>query len=123
MLENDFVYSHKSFEGVTFENEWVKISDGSICVKSGYAWDGCTPKISIFGLFTLGTPDGVLRNGRAWTYYASLVHDVLCQFSLSLPFTKEQVIGIFRDQLEECSWPLTNIYVLAVNIFGPDDFK
>lgn len=121
-LESEFTHVHPLFNGVEFENSLVTINGGVMKISPGYAWDGCSPKFNIAGLLTVGTPDGSLRHGYAWTYYSSLVHDVLCQFRYELPFTKDQVIAVFEDQLKGCSWPLTRIYVGAVSLFGPKDF-
>lgn len=75
------------------------------------------------GLFSIGTPDGALRHGVPWTYYASLVHDVLCQFRHEIPLSQQQVTQIFKEQLEESKWPLTKLYVMAVTKLGPKDFN
>ena len=63
-------------------NTWLRLTrDGGITVMRAYAWDGCTPKVCILDIL-LGTPDGAVDSstGRPKTYYASLVHDALCQF-------------------------------------------
>ena len=122
-LEEDYTYCHTAFKGVSFSNGWLTIADGKITIYKGYAWDGCSPKIYVFGLFIIGTPDGALRFGKPWTYYASLVHDVLCQFRHDIPLSKEQVTQIFNDQLLEAKWPLRRPYVKAVDKLGPQNFK
>lgn len=53
---------------------------GEIVVYQGYSWDGNSPKINVFDLFWLGTPDGIVTKNKPITYYASLIHDVLGQF-------------------------------------------
>ncbi len=85
-IKDDYKYP-SSIKGDKFENEWLKLDeDGTIIVrgsnKNGYAWDGCSPKIKIKDVY-FGTPEGVLNfeTGRSKTYYASLIHDVLYQFS------------------------------------------
>ncbi|EGG93500.1 hypothetical protein IMCC1989_1159 [gamma proteobacterium IMCC1989] len=122
-LEEDHIYRHPAFKGVSFSNGWVSIANGQIIIYKGYAWDGCSPKKHLFGMFIIGTPDGALRFGKPWTYYASLVHDVLCQFRHHIPLSKEQVTQIFNDQLLEAKWPLRRPYVWAVDNFGPQNFK
>ena len=95
---------------------------GRLIIRTGYAWDGCTPKFSILGLVVLGVPDGRLRHNVPMTYHASLVHDALCQFRHEIPITKQQVNAIFNDMLWEVGFPLRRLYVGAVNKFGPQDF-
>lgn len=118
----DYTYQHDHFNEVSFCNDWIAIENGALRVKSGYTWDGCTPKIHVAGLFSVGVPDGVLRHGLPWTYHASLVHDALCQFRHELPLTKRQVVQVFKGQLTEANWPLASLYARAIEWFGPQDF-
>lgn len=122
MLTSDFGYSSHHLHGVTFENRWVCIKYGNIVIREGYAWDGCSPCICVLGLFYLGPPDGAQHLGVPATYYASLVHDVLCQWRHEIPITKHAVTKIFQDLLEEVRFPLRRLYVAAVNCFGPQVF-
>tara|TARA_B100001094_G_scaffold333468_1_gene413030 strand:+ start:17934 stop:18371 length:438 start_codon:yes stop_codon:yes gene_type:complete len=122
ILEQNWSYQHKNFEGVSLQHQWFTIEKGTLTIHKNYAWDGCSPKMYILGVGTLGTPDGALRYGRPWTYHASLVHDVLCQFRYDLPFTKRQVIEVFYDQLHALRFPLRRLYVWVVKHFGPQDF-
>jgi len=39
-------------------NLLIIVKDGTVIIKKGYSWDGCTPKIKVFGKI-IGTPDGV----------------------------------------------------------------
>ncbi len=121
-LDNDYCYKNQAFKGIEFNSNWLVIDDGEILIKAGYAWDGCSPKRTFTGLFTFGTPDGVLRHGKAWTYHASLVHDILCQYRGQHCMTQTQVTWIFQDMLTEVKWPLTSLYVWAVKNFGPKGF-
>lgn len=122
-LETDFVYAHLSFSNTVFENDWMCLRDGYLRIKKGYAWDGCTPKIDVAGLCTIGTPEGRLHEGKPITYYASLVHDVLCQFRKQLPFTKKESVLVFSDLLRTAGFPLAPIYCFFVDQFGPQDFQ
>ena len=123
-LDRDFNYQHSAFQGIDHTNQWLDIkSDGCVKIKAGYAWDGCTPKVGVMGLFTIGTPDGRLQYNRPMTWKASLVHDVLCQYRRELPLTKAAVTQIFKDMLIEVGFPLAKIYAAAVFYFGPQDFK
>ena len=121
-LEKDYTYQHPIFDGVLFENEWCHITGSKITVKAGYACDGCTPKVDLLGLVTLGVPDGRLHEGRPMTYHASLIHDVLCQYRRELPFSKRGVVTLFADMLSDVGFPLRRLYVSCVDQFGPQDF-
>lgn len=84
-IDEDFVYAHTGWKlQKRFVSTWLDISrDGVIAVKAnktGYAWDGCTPKVSIFNIWIWGVPDGHVdyRTMRPYTYYASMVHDAMC---------------------------------------------
>jgi hypothetical protein len=122
-LEADYHYRHPVFDGIEFENEWCLIRGGEIVVKQKYATDGCSPKWQPFGLITLGTPDGALHFGLPWTYYASLIHDVLCQFSEDIPISRADSTQVFKDILDRDEWPLTALYVGMVHKFGPRNFR
>ncbi|MEM5528080.1 hypothetical protein WN093_04545 [Gammaproteobacteria bacterium AS21] len=122
-LDPPYRHVHTHFDGVEFSNQWITISNGRLTINSQYSWDGCTPKVQPLGLFTIGTPDGSLRFGKPWLYYPSLVHDALCQFRDELPFTKQHVIDIFEEHLQQVEWPLCTLYVAAVKRFGPQDFR
>jgi len=105
-----------------FNSLWLKISmDGKITVKSnkgGYAWDGCTPKLSFLNLFIFGVPDGHIdyRTMRPYAYHASLVHDVLYQYLDSVPIKKRAIDELFLKMLGD--FKLRHIYYLFVRLFG-----
>lgn len=94
--------------------------NGTITVKKDYAWDGCSPKICVLDLFWLGTPDGVINENKPVTYYASLVHDALGQFSQrdNMPFNRQERDLIFLEMLEEKKFFFSWLYYIAVAIFG-----
>lgn len=99
-----------------FENEWLSISEtGWITVCRGYAWNGCSPYITILDLFHIGTPNGIIdyRTGKPITYYASCVHDALCQFS---PVSRRIADRIFLTMLEEVGFKLAKPYYWAVRL-------
>jgi hypothetical protein len=105
-----------------FVAKWLEIdTDGKLKVKaneSGYAWDGCTPKKSIFNLLIIGTPDGHIdyRTMQPFTYHASMVHDVLYQYLDSVPVTKKQIDRLFLKMLGD--FKPRYIYYLFVRLFG-----
>lgn len=107
-----------------FDSEWLRLDlDGTVTVKAnskGYAWDGCTPKISILGLFIVGTPDGHIdiETEKPLTYTASLIHDVFYQYLEDVPVSKEDIDRQFYLTLKERDFPLAWLYYKAVVLFG-----
>lgn len=94
--------------------------DGNARVLANYAWDGCTPKFSLFDI-VFGTPDGipneVTRKPKA--YYASLLHDVLYQFlDADLPLTRAQADSVFLEILTRDRFAPRPVYYATVRIFG-----
>jgi hypothetical protein len=93
---------------------------GRMTVMRGYAWNGCSPKGCLCDIL-LGTPDGVVdsRTGRPKTYYASLVHDALCQFLPDgLPLSRREVDHCFLALLAESGFRARWLYYGAVRLFG-----
>lgn len=129
-LEKDYSFkseevSPKLKEDLEFRDErhklWLEIKeDGTITVKEGYAWDGCSPKFNILDLFWVGTPDGAIDENKPITYYASLVHDALGQFAKEepekMPFNRKERDLIFKEMLEEFTFQ--GLYYMTVRIFG-----
>jgi hypothetical protein len=83
----------------------------AIKIHSGYAWDGCTPKLCVFGKW-LGVPD------FGPTILASLVHDSLLQFHLDdgFPLNREQCDVHFSEILNEQDFVFSGVYSLGVKI-------
>jgi len=100
---------------------WLEVTrTGAITVLSGYAWDGCTPKLCALDLL-FGTPDGVVdvRTARPRTYYASLVHDAMYQFlgdGLGLP--RGDADRFFLRLMSATGFTLRYVYFAAVRLFG-----
>jgi hypothetical protein len=95
-------------------------ANGDAKVIKGYAWDGCTPKFSVFDIL-IGTPDGVPneRTKRPKTYYASLVHDVLYQFmDINPDVPKAKADRIFLELMTRDGFAPRHVYFVAVTIFG-----
>lgn len=118
-LEKDFVYKHRFFENIEVSSDWFNIKDGEITIYAGYSWDGCTPKYHFLGLKIFGTPDGVLRHGKPWLYFPSLVHDCLIQFNRETPLGRHEIHNLFKDMMHKEEWPLANLYFRFVWWFGP----
>ncbi|MDP9145402.1 MAG: DUF1353 domain-containing protein [Actinomycetota bacterium] len=93
---------------------------GKVTVTSGYAWNGCTPKFSLFDL-SFGTPDGAvyIPTGRPKAYYASLVHDALYQFlGENSPISRREADDAFLRLLGESKFRLRWLYWTAVRLGG-----
>jgi hypothetical protein len=119
-LADDYsMTSHYYLAGVHFDNHWLSIHDRNVRIKAGYAWDGCSPCMSILGLFYVGPPDGAEHLGNPATYHASLVHDALCQFRTQVPVSKATAVGLFRELLDKARFPLAWAYAAAVDRYGP----
>ncbi len=121
-LAEQRIFELPELAGISYRNAWVVIANGRMKISAGYAWDGCSPKYQLMGLWSFGTPDGVLREGEPWLYEPSLVHDVLCQFRAELPVTKAQSVRIFNDMMVDRNWPLRRLYTWAVDKLGPQDW-
>lgn len=122
------IHSDFQFQSIhrdkSFDSKWLRLEpDGTVTVKangSGYAWDGCTPKISILGLFILGTPDGHIdiETEKPITYFASMVHDAFYQYLEDVPVSKRDIDRQFYLMLKERGFPLARLYYMAVDRFG-----
>jgi hypothetical protein len=105
-----------------FVTEWLEIStDGLVTVKAndtGYSWDGCTPKFSLFDIKIVGVPDGHIdsRTMKPYTYRASMVHDALYQYLGSVPVYKRDIDLLFLEMLGD--FRLRYLYYFAVKYLG-----
>jgi len=92
VLDDDYAWS----SGMTFAEDYayedgkgkrrLEIKkNGEIRVLKGYAWDGCTPKFSLWDI-CIGTPDGVPNSAtkKPKAYYASLLHDALYYWAVRI---------------------------------------
>ncbi|MBU0684172.1 MAG: DUF1353 domain-containing protein [Candidatus Omnitrophota bacterium] len=121
-------YKHKSsIKNREFENEWFKLEkDGTITVKgvnqNGYAWDGCSPKFLKIADMYFGTPEGVLNltTGKPKTYYASMIHDILYQFSEKIKHLvkREEADREFYEILKRDGFKSAKCYYWGVKLFG-----
>jgi hypothetical protein len=93
---------------------------GEARVLAGYAWDGCTPKFSVFDIL-VGTPDGVPNQltKKPKAYYASLLHDVLYQFlDAGLPMSRAQADRVFLEILARDRFAPRLFYYGVVRALG-----
>ncbi len=131
VLDNDFSFNIKSHlprdftAGCSFEDQrgqrWLEIlPDGTATVFAQYAWDGCTPKFSLWDIL-IGTPDGAPNSvtRKPKTYYASLMHDALYQFlDAGSPVNRANADKIFLELLTRDGFAPRLIYFAAVRLFG-----
>jgi hypothetical protein len=104
---------------------WLELDGRGVLIRKGYATDGCTPKINLFG-WIVGTPDGpIQKDGYPQTYWASLVHDVLTQFQhdKKMIYNRKEMDDIFYYMLKECNWPYAKLYYYAVRIYSKITFQ
>ena len=131
VLDEDYVYNVREYlpsgwnEGCAFVDRTGRRRleihpNGDARVLSGYAWDGCTPKFSLFDI-VIGIPDGVPNQvtKKPKAYYASLMHDAFYQFlDAKLPLSRAQADRVFLDILIRDRFALRRIYYAAVRLFG-----
>lgn len=130
-LNEDYVYNLRQHlppdwnSGVAFQDKTGRRRleihpNGDARVLAGYAWDGCTPKFSVFDI-VFGTPDGIPneKTGKPKAYYASLLHDALYQFlDAQLPLKRAQADLVFLEILARDSFAPRWVYYKAVRWFG-----
>ena len=125
ITREDILFKEKALNAanIPFDEDFLKITaEGYIVVKgshqNGYAWDGCTPKLNIFDIALLGVPDGrtLIDSGKPITYYASMVHDILCQYQHKIGITRKQADEMFLFYLG--SFNLKYVYYFAVRAYG-----
>jgi hypothetical protein len=132
VLDSDYVYNIRRYlppdwnEGWAFEDCVKKKRrleihpNGDARVLANYAWDGCTPKFSVFDI-VFGVPDGIpnQHTKKPKAYYASLLHDVLYQFlDAELPLSRAQADRVFLEILTRDHFAPRHIYYGAVRAFG-----
>lgn len=122
-IDKDAIFQSQIL-GREFESRWLRLEkNGQITVKAnetGYAWDGCTPKVSLFGLVIIGIPDGHIdvETLKPKTHNASLVHDAFYQYLEHVPVHKSEIDRLFYQMLKETAFPLARLYYIAVVVFG-----
>ena len=123
----DFSYRTPILQNRACDFKWLRIApDGTITVKGshgkGYAWDGCTPKLNLLHI-TWGNFDGELKrfekgDYKPYTYYASMVHDVLYQYKRCAPITRKEADLIFYDMLKDAGFMWARVFYLGVRLLG-----
>lgn len=125
-LDETFQYTSPHLRGIEYANRWVTIVDGVITVTRNYCWDGCTPVYFLPFIGWAGVPEGARdAAGIPQSYYATLVHDVLCQFRKEILIDKARTLKILEAMLFEGGFSprRTKLYVAAVKMFGPQQWR
>lgn len=131
VLDEDYVYNLRHHLPPDWDDGFAFVDDnghrrleihpnGDARVLASYAWDGCTPKFSVFDI-VFGVPDGVPNQvtKKPKAYYASLLHDVLYQFlDVNLPLSRAQADRVFLEILERDRFAPRPMYYAAVRILG-----
>ncbi|AYC33486.1 DUF1353 domain-containing protein [Pseudomonas cavernae] len=155
-IDYALVYDDAEFRGQYFYSEWLIVHDGRLIINPGqaipprggrdvhydflrprtYAWDGCSPKVAIYWLALVGSPDwwerktpitrihqGQLQRCEVYwplAHHASLVHDALYQYLHVAPVSKRSADRLFQRMLRQAGLPvwLTWLYYAAVSLFG-----
>lgn len=100
-----------------FENEWVKIGKDGVTGKSGYSWDGCSPKVKINHKWR-GTWDGKLIDGKYQMYDASMVHDILYQHLGLHNIPRKTADKMFYELAKLNNFQFAMLYYFAVRLIG-----
>lgn len=125
-LDQDYSRYVPELAQVQFQNSWLGITAGALCIRADYAWDGCSPTwfLPLFGW--VGIPNGPLTaQGVPQSYYATLVHDALCQFRGALPIDKAVAVALLKQMLIEGGFPRwrASLYANAVRLLGPQNWR
>ena len=109
-----------NFNRLSISNNGTITVNGSF--ENGYAWDGCTPKVNLLHI-TWGIFDGKLNrfdkgDYKPYTYYASMIHDVLYQYKRCVPVTRKEADLIFYLMLKEAGFIWARVFYIGVRMFG-----
>ena len=104
---------------------WLTVADGVCTIHKGYSWDGCSPKYEIFGK-VFGVWDGKeifhqeVFDRDQQLKYASLIHDVFCQFFDSMPdeVTRKKIDESFYLDCNRVNFKLSWLYYQAVRFYS-----
>ena len=93
--------------------------DGVLTIYSGYAWNGASPKFSLFDM-VFGTPEGIKnKNDKPKTYYPTLVHDALYQLSTIADIgNRKNADKLFYDMLRKERFKSAKLYYIIVRLLG-----
>lgn len=122
ITDRELVRRYSPYQGIIYHKWFTLIVAANyinIVIKEGYAWDGCSPKFKLLGLI-VGIWDGPYSfyTHKPQAYYASLVHDVLCQFRTSHKISRPDMDLIFYYLLKRDKFVLAPLYYVAVRLFA-----
>lgn len=108
MVEISFDQKLPIHKPVNFRDDsgilWAVLYPDGLKVYPRYEWDGCSPKIVLFGRFW-GTPD------FEKTLLASLVHDVTTQFDkCGVYLSRKEQDKLFLRILQSAGFKLSRLY-------------
>jgi len=109
------------WQGFAFKSEWLDIrEDGLLTVPVNYVWDGCSIKRSLFDLWIIGTPDGVIDidTMKPRTYFASCVHDAMYQYYGYHGVPRKEIDLWFRHMMQEAKFGPAPLYYAMVRLLG-----
>jgi len=108
--ENQIHLSCRDFQ----RREWVRIERNRYTIRSGYRWNGSSPKWWFPLLGWVGTPDPIRSR------LASCWHDTAFQFLrvADFPLGYVQSNQVFHKMMVASGFRLANIYHFAVRDFG-----
>ena len=113
--DENSIYVH-FLKNLSFGYKTLNCEKGWCTIPKGYSWDGCSPKMVIFGKI-IGTPDG----GKNETKESSMWHDVFYQYKSDLSklgVTRYEVDVFFLFLLTKKGWKYSNLYYYGVRLFG-----
>ena len=100
------------------EYDHIEIYPHFLKVSKGFRWDGCSPKIKLFGIW-IGTPDGSIdTSGKQRMYYPSCLHDVLYKNLEVIPFSRKTVDLMFYELAKSYGFKFSGLYYCGVRLLG-----
>ena len=90
-------------------------ASGTIIVRAGFSWNGCSPKFSLLD-FEFGTNDGAVdqKTMLPKTYKASMLHDALVRSRAAMGIEMKTCDLVFYAQLKRDGFRWAKLYFWAV---------
>jgi len=141
IIRDSFESKQPSLQGFSYEGGWISIKDDGCFIHkadrqdndakgepySGFAWDGCTPKLKL-GPLMFGTWDGHFDDERFMpqAIRAAKFHDALYQelaYLSHVGFTRRHADLLFREMLSKANFVYADLYYFGVRSFGGLDYR